>query len=167
MVVQGIEFCSPEREVDWERQQLTREQWKKNTMTTMMTDRRSRIGNMVVSATAAENGSDRHACLGMLRWTPTIDPHLLDEKLGVHPTTRVHFHLLHLIRIQLFLNPLSQRRSETTPRRRFTSPIVDSRRESIVHRQVVRKDEPFRCRRRGCTMRECRCRRGRRQSRRR
>lgn len=70
---------------------------KKKTMTTMMTDRRSRIGNMVVSATAAENGSDRHACLGMLRWTPTIDPHLLDEKLGVHPTTRVHLHLLHLI----------------------------------------------------------------------
>lgn len=72
---------------------------KKNTMTTMMTDGRSRIGDIVVSATAAENGSDRHACLGMLRWIRTIDSHLLDEKLSVHSTTRVHLHLLHLIRI--------------------------------------------------------------------
>lgn len=56
----------------------------------------------------------------------------------------MHLHLLHLIRVQLLLDPLRERGRQATPRRGLAAPIVRRRRERIVHAQVRRKAQLFR-----------------------
>lgn len=72
-----------------------------------------------------------------------------DEELGVNPTSGVHLHLLHFIRVELLLDALRERGRQAAPCRGLAASIVHRRRERVVDGQVRRKREALRRRGRG------------------
>ena len=61
----------------------------------------------------------------------------------------MYLHFLHLERIKLLLDPLSECGGEPTPRRWLAPTVVHARRESVIHTQVVGKRQSLRWRRSG------------------
>ena len=58
------------------------------------------------------------------------------------PRGRMHVHLFHFVRIQLFFDLLSQQRSQTVARGRFRSPVVNVGGPRRVNRQTCGESDP-------------------------
>jgi hypothetical protein len=61
----------------------------------------------------------------------------------------MYLHFLHLERIKLLLDPLSECRGEPAPCRWLAAAVVHARRERVIHTQVAGKRQSLRRRRSG------------------
>lgn len=74
----------------------------------------------------------------------------------LNPACSMYFHLFHLVRVELLLDPLRQRRGKTAPSSGLTSSIVNSGREGVVDSEVACKSKSL-ARRRSRTMCQSGC----------
>lgn len=56
----------------------------------------------------------------------------------------MHFHLLHLVRIEFLLDLLRQRWCQVVAGRGFRPSIVSARAKCVINAQIRRKRNPFR-----------------------
>ncbi|ELU39222.1 hypothetical protein AG1IA_06754 [Rhizoctonia solani AG-1 IA] len=69
------------------------------------------------------------------------NPSVNQTQDSLYSRASVDLHFLHLVRIQLFLDPLRKGRRQTVAGSRLAPPVIGARGKSVVHGQIGRKRE--------------------------